>query len=94
MLLSQVTCNTPLTKVTKHKQITPSALFELLMVFFMRVVYSGNLLMEEKKIQQNIQMSTNFLVFLLKNWQNVRCLYIKRTMGKPLQFHNFEYFVK
>jgi hypothetical protein len=23
----------------------------------------------------------------------VRCLYIKRTMGKPLQFHNFEYFV-
>jgi Na+-translocating ferredoxin:NAD+ oxidoreductase RnfD subunit len=32
MLLAQVTCNTPLTKVTKHKHITPSALFELLRV--------------------------------------------------------------
>ncbi|KAL5221136.1 hypothetical protein ABZP36_025849 [Zizania latifolia] len=42
------------------------------------------LLMEEKQIQQNIQMSVNFLVSLLKkNWQNVRCLYIKSTMGKP-----------
>lgn len=32
----------------------------------------GNLSMEEKQIQQNIQMSVNFLVSLLKkNWQNV-----------------------
>jgi len=46
----------------------------------------GNLSMEEKQIQQNIQMSVNFLVSLLKkNWQNVRCLYIKSTMGKPVR---------
>ena len=32
----------------------------------------GNLSMDEKQIQQNIQMSVNFLVSLLKkNWQNV-----------------------
>jgi len=31
----------------------------------------GNLSMEEKQIQQNIQMSVNFLVSLLKNRQNV-----------------------
>ncbi|XXG43279.1 hypothetical protein AAC387_Pa01g3350 [Persea americana] len=28
--------------------------------------------------------SVNFLFLLLKkNWQNVRCLYLKSTMGKP-----------
>ncbi|KAG5391618.1 hypothetical protein IGI04_021581 [Brassica rapa subsp. trilocularis] len=32
----------------------------------------GNLSMEEKHIFQNVQMSVNFLVSLLKkNWQNV-----------------------
>ncbi|KAG2305431.1 hypothetical protein Bca52824_034082 [Brassica carinata] len=44
----------------------------------------GNLSMEEKQIFQNVQMSVNFLVSLLKkNWQNVRCLYLKSTMGPP-----------
>ncbi|KAH0634793.1 hypothetical protein KY284_037579 [Solanum tuberosum] len=43
----------------------------------------GNMDMEEKQIFQNVQMSVNFLVFLVKkNWQNVRCLYLKSTMGK------------
>ncbi|KAM0916562.1 hypothetical protein ACQ4PT_010108 [Festuca glaucescens] len=57
--------------------------FQLKKVLCMGVAV-GNLSMEEKQIQQNIQMSVNFLVSLLKkNWQNVRCLYIKSTMGKP-----------
>ncbi|XP_065005919.1 large ribosomal subunit protein uL1 isoform X3 [Musa acuminata AAA Group] len=44
----------------------------------------GNCAMEEKQIFQNVQLSVNFLVSLLKkNWQNVRCLYLKSTMGKP-----------
>lgn len=34
------------------------------------------------------QMSVNFLVSLLKkNWQNVRTLYIKSTMGKPVRLY-------
>ena len=34
------------------------------------------------------QMSVNFLVSLLKkNWQNVRCLYIKSSMGKPYRLY-------
>jgi len=34
------------------------------------------------------QMSVNFLVSLLKkNWQNVRCLYIKSSMGKPQRLY-------
>ncbi|CAD6225696.1 unnamed protein product [Miscanthus lutarioriparius] len=57
--------------------------FQLKKVLCMGVAV-GNLSMEEKQIQQNIQMSVKFLVSSLKkNWQNVRCLYIKSTMGKP-----------
>nr|CAD1833380.1 unnamed protein product [Ananas comosus var. bracteatus] len=57
--------------------------FQLKKVLCMGVAV-GNCGMEEKQIQQNVQLSVNFLVSLLKkNWQNVRCLYLKSTMGKP-----------
>uniref|UniRef100_A0A8I3WB33 Ribosomal protein n=1 Tax=Callithrix jacchus TaxID=9483 RepID=A0A8I3WB33_CALJA len=36
----------------------------------------------------NIHLAVNFLVsFLKKNWQNVRALYIKSTMGKPQRLY-------
>ena len=45
--------------------------FQLKKVLCMGVAV-GNLSMEEKHIFQNVQMSVNFLVSLLKkNWQNV-----------------------
>ncbi|CAE6016055.1 unnamed protein product [Arabidopsis arenosa] len=57
--------------------------FQLKKVLCMGVAV-GNLSMEEKQLFQNVQMSVNFLVSLLKkNWQNVRCLYLKSTMGPP-----------
>ncbi|KAL0897505.1 hypothetical protein Bca101_081466 [Brassica carinata] len=57
--------------------------FQLKKVLCMGVAV-GNLSMEEKQLFQNVQMSINFLVSLLKkNWQNVRCLYLKSTMGPP-----------
>jgi hypothetical protein len=35
-----------------------------------------------------LQMSINFLVSLLKkNWQNVKSLYIKSSMGKPFRLY-------
>ena len=44
----------------------------------------GNIEMTEREIFVNTQMSVNFLVSLLKkNWQNVKSLYIKSTMGAP-----------
>lgn len=45
--------------------------FQLKKVLCMGVAV-GNLAMEEKQIFQNVQLSVNFLVSLLKkNWQNV-----------------------
>ncbi|MCO5574079.1 hypothetical protein L7F22_027856 [Adiantum nelumboides] len=51
--------------------------FQLRKVLCMGIAVE-NFEMEEK------QLSVNFLVSLLKkNWQNVRVLYLKSTMGKP-----------
>lgn len=42
----------------------------------------GHVKMNEEQLYQNISLSINFLVSLLKkNWQNVRALYIKSSMG-------------
>lgn len=49
--------------------------FQLKKVLCMGVAV-GNVAMEEKQIFQNVQMSVNFLVSLLKkNWQNVSALF-------------------
>eukprot|EP00892_Ulva_mutabilis_P006816 jgi/Ulvmu1/4506/UM002_0232.1 len=44
--------------------------------------------MSERDVYINTQMAVNFLVSLLKkNWQNVKCLYLKSTMGKPIRIY-------
>ncbi|BBN04791.1 hypothetical protein Mp_3g07650 [Marchantia polymorpha subsp. ruderalis] len=61
--------------------------FQLKKVLCMGVAV-GNCEMEEKQIFQNTQLSVNFLVSLLKkNWQNVRVLYLKTSMGKPVRIY-------
>ena len=55
--------------------------FQLKKVLCMGVAV-GNVAMSERELFVNIQMAVNFLVSLLKkNWQNVRTLYLKSTMG-------------
>ena len=45
----------------------------------------GHVKMTDDELVYNIHLAVNFLVSLLKkNWQNIRALYIKSTMGKPL----------
>jgi len=57
--------------------------FQLKKVLCMGVAIA-NVGMTDAEIRTNIVYAVNFLVSLLKkNWQNVRCLYIKSTMGKP-----------
>ena len=48
----------------------------------------GNVSMTEDQVVQNLNLSINFLVSLLKkNWQNVKSLNIKSTMGKPQRIY-------
>jgi len=48
----------------------------------------GHVNLTEDQLTMNIGMTVNFLVSLLKkNWQNVKALYIKTTMGKPIRLY-------
>ena len=48
----------------------------------------GHVGMSEDDIASNVTLGINFLVSLLKkNWQNVRALYIKSTMGPAYQLY-------
>jgi large subunit ribosomal protein L10Ae len=48
----------------------------------------GTVEMSEDEIVTNTMLSINFLVSLLKkNWQNIRSIYIKSSMGKPIRLY-------
>ncbi|XP_014675694.1 PREDICTED: 60S ribosomal protein L10a-2-like [Priapulus caudatus] len=48
----------------------------------------GHVGMNEDELVANISLAINFLVSLLKkNWQNIRSLYIKSTMGPPQRMY-------
>jgi large subunit ribosomal protein L10Ae len=57
--------------------------FQLKKVLCLNVAV-GHCAMTEQQLVDNMKLSINFLVSLLKkNWQNIKVLYIKSTMGKP-----------
>jgi large subunit ribosomal protein L10Ae len=48
----------------------------------------GTVEMPEDELVTNTMLSINFLVSLLKkNWQNIRSIYIKSSMGKPIRLY-------
>merc|ERR1712088_390578 len=48
----------------------------------------GTVEMSDDQLAQNINMSINYLVSLLKKqWQNVRSLHVKSTMGRPVRLY-------
>jgi len=50
----------------------------------------GNVSMSKTELINNINLSVNFLVSLLKkNWQNIRKLYIKSSMGPSFRIYGF-----
>merc|ERR1712070_903211 len=66
----------------KIKDAKSNVKFQLKKVLCMGVAV-GNCEMDPDAVRQNLVMSINFLVSLLKkNWNNVKTLYIKSTMGK------------
>ena len=61
--------------------------FQLKKVLCLNVAV-GNVSMTERELYVNITMAINFLISLLKkNWQNVKVLYIKSTMGPPQRLY-------
>ncbi|CAO3625802.1 unnamed protein product [Cunninghamella echinulata] len=67
----------------KSNEIRATIKFQLKKVLCLAVAV-GNLNLSEDELIANIMLAINFLVSLLKkNWQNVKSLYLKSTMGKP-----------
>ena len=61
--------------------------FQLKKVLCLNVAV-GHCAMTEQQIVDNIKLAINFLISLLKkNWQNIKVLYIKSTMGKPQRLY-------
>lgn len=67
----------------KADEIRATIKFQLKKVLCLGVAV-GHVKMTEDQLTANIMLAVNFLVSLLKkNWQNVKSLYLKSTMGKP-----------
>jgi len=72
---------------SKINDVKSQVKFQLKKVLCLAVAV-GHVEMNEKELFLNIQTSVNFLVSLLKkNWQNVKSLYIKTTMGPPFRLY-------
>merc|ERR1712195_440123 len=75
------------TLVTPGEDLRALIKFQLKKVLCLNVAV-GHCAMTEQQIVDNIKLAINFLVSLLKkNWQNIKVLYIKSTMGKPQRLY-------
>merc|ERR1712097_7117 len=71
----------------KVQDLKKTVKFQLKKVLCMGVAVA-NVEMNADECRQNIVMAINFLVSLLKkNWNNVKTLHIKSTMGKCYRIH-------
>uniref|UniRef100_H2YUG0 Ribosomal protein n=1 Tax=Ciona savignyi TaxID=51511 RepID=H2YUG0_CIOSA len=73
--------------VSKIHDVKCTIKFQMKKVLCLAVAI-GNVGMTEDQLVQNLNLAINFLVSLLKkNWQNVRSLYVKSTMGRPQRLY-------
>eukprot|EP01057_Protomagalhaensia_wolfi_P003156 Protomagalhaensia_wolfi_Nauph_80__3155@NODE_3211_length_856_cov_675_648715_g2514_i0_p1_GENE_NODE_3211_length_856_cov_675_648715_g2514_i0NODE_3211_length_856_cov_675_648715_g2514_i0_p1_ORF_typecomplete_len216_score54_96Ribosomal_L1/PF00687_21/5_5e61_NODE_3211_length_856_cov_675_648715_g2514_i0110757 len=71
----------------KIAEIRSSVKFQMKKVLCLGVAV-GNLGMSKEELRANVSLAINFLVSLLKkNWNNIRTLHIKSTMGKPQRIY-------
>lgn len=69
--------------VTKCNEIKSTIKFQMKKVLCMNVAV-GDVTMADDDIYQNVITAINFLVSLLKkNWQNIKSINLKSTMGPP-----------
>ena len=72
---------------SKVDELKATIKFQLKKVLCLNVAI-GHCGMEVQQILENLKLAINFLVSLLKkNWQNVKVLYLKSTMGKPQRLY-------
>merc|ERR1712010_394583 len=72
---------------TKVDEVKATIKFQLKKVICLNVAI-GHCGMDTQLILENLKLAINFLVSLLKkNWQNVKVLYLKSTMGKPQRLY-------
>ena len=70
---------------TKVDEIRSTVKFQMKKVMCLNVAV-GNVAQDKSEIETNIRLACNFLASLLKkNWQNIKVLYIKSTMGPRQQ---------
>merc|ERR1711893_574045 len=73
--------------VQKIEEMKATIKFQMKKVLCLAVAV-GDVKMNDDQLVQNINMSINFLVSLLKKqWQNVRSLHIKTTMGPAIRLY-------
>merc|ERR1712156_352286 len=73
--------------VAKIGEMQQTIKFQMKKVLCLAVAV-GTVEMSDDQLAQNINMSINYLVSLLKKqWQNVKSLYIKSTMGAPQRLY-------
>ena len=48
----------------------------------------GNIQMSDDQLLANVMLAINFLISLLKKqWQNIKSLHVKSSMGKPIRLY-------
>ena len=71
----------------KVNEIKATIKFQLKKVLCLAVSI-GNVKMTEDELVGNTMLGINFLVSLLKkNWQNIKSLFVKSSMGKPIRLY-------
>jgi len=82
---SVVAHSEPLT--TKVEETKSTIKFQMKKVLCLSVAI-GHIDMSPEELVSNVALSVNFLVSLLKkNWQNVRSIHVKSTMGPPQRLY-------
>jgi len=72
---------------SKVDEVKATIKFQMKKVLCLAVAI-GHVKMSQEQLVQNISLAINFLISLLKkNWQNIRSLHIKSTMGPPQRLY-------
>lgn len=73
--------------IAKVDEVKATIKFQMKKVLCLSVAV-GHVDMSKDDLAQNVNLSINFLVSLLKkNWQNIKSLHVKSTMGAPQRLY-------